>query len=156
MTLVDANQRVHDELHEALLQTMELLTALDVPGARARWRAFTTALSRHMETEERDVLPPYASLPHHERGGAPEHLKGDHTVLLRNSAACEERLASLDPASPSLLRDVVLALDVFFRLLHVMDHHTERETLLMYPALERALLAADLQRIARALGEPVE
>ncbi len=150
--LNDLNTRIHAQLDEQLLATLEAATALELQHFEARWSAFEAALEEHKELEDREVFPLYAALEGpYPRGGSPELLAADHTSIEKALAPCRRAVAHL-LATPAahLRRELVLVLERFLRLRGILEHHTLREERFLYPALDASL---DQERSAALFAE---
>lgn len=148
------NARIHAAWDERLLQGIEALTALRLEEAREHLTLLAAELQAHAAREEAFILPKYERIGTFPRGASLEILDGDHRMLDKLAAravAIVERL--FEAPREDLRRQVVLHLDAFLRLRSVLEHHTLRETELMYPVLDDALDEDEL-RAALAALEP--
>jgi hypothetical protein len=149
--LLDAHAAVHRGFDDAVYDVLTKLVALDVAGARARFHAFKALLEEHMAFEEARVLPLYEQVAPKDGPGRLDHVRGDHTILVRHLDAIG---AFLDGELPSL-RAVLEQLPVVYRLLATLEHHTVREQNNVYPVVAVAddvvtALEALAHRIAAA------
>lgn len=152
--LVAANAAVHRRCEDEAYGVLEALVRLDVTAATARFRALVDLLEEHMAFEEEHVMPAYAPLAPADGPGRADHLAGDHTILHRHLALIDATLGGLAAtgADASLgLRRVLEELPAVYRLLATLEHHTTREQSHVYPALARALPAAEADALARQI-----
>lgn len=140
-TLTERNRHIH-EAHEAIyVRFLEALTALHLEEACALFEDYSTSLLRHLETEDRLVLPVFQEA--HAAAGdtrdpIPAHVEGDHKILRRSLAKAAAALAALQER-PSLRREMVLALETFLLMRRVQEHHDAREQRWVYPLLDEQL-----------------
>ena len=79
-------------------------------------------------------------------------LDGEHRMLERLASRAVEVVDSLMGAPEGdLRRQVVLHLHEFLRLRAVLEHHTLRETTLVYPVLDEALTDDERRAMMSAL-----
>lgn len=147
--LVDAHTDVHVWLEDRVYDVLEALVARDLSRARAAWRSFVAVLDEHMAFEDQHVMRAYEDTAPADGPGRADHVEGDHTILVRHTAAIEDVLAALDDRTT--LRAILEALPVFYRLLGTLEHHTMREATYVYPALARTVPAARAHDVIVAL-----
>lgn len=141
ITLTERNRQVHADHEECFVRFLEALTALQLEEARALLDDYSASLLRHLDSEERLVLPAFRDVhaaADKSQDPTPAHVEGDHKILRRTLAKATAALAALEQG-PSLRRDMVLALDSFLLVRRVQEHHDAREQRLMYPLLDRHL-----------------
>ncbi|MCB9786899.1 MAG: hemerythrin domain-containing protein [Deltaproteobacteria bacterium] len=152
-TLVEANLRVHAALDDALLGAIEAATALQLEAARERWRAFEGDLVHHARVEESLVLPVYARSASFARGAGLELFEAEHRKLELLAAEGRQLLDRLASApAEGLRRHVVLSLDVWLRVRHLLEHHGLREESHLYPTVEALATPTERADVARALS----
>ncbi|MGM0578666.1 MAG: hemerythrin domain-containing protein [Myxococcota bacterium] len=158
--LARLNERLHAAMEDDLLRVLEALTALDLDGASRGFEAVARALDAHAAAEDAHALPLYAGLGPFPRGADPKVFHGDHLVILRSIRACRRQLEAWQRRTfPEHCwgeggldrRSMILGLDPFMRLRHVLEHHGLREERHLYPALDDALSAEDRARLGEAL-----
>ncbi len=131
------NRRVHAGLEELLMRALEALTALDLAAARTEFARFAGALRLHARLEDEVVVPAYAALGDHPRGGGPELFNADHLSLRKVLDQCEVELDALGPTPGR--RAMVRALPTLLRARSVLEHHDLREERFLYVRLDAEL-----------------
>jgi hemerythrin-like domain-containing protein len=126
----------HREVDELFLRHQEALLARDFATAEALLEAVTRAVARHIEVEEREVLPLYRERISPEPGGDAELILAEHRKIEAYLKRFGERMAAWRAQTPSP-REVLALLDVQSQFKHLMDHHDRRERSFLYPAMER-------------------
>lgn len=149
MSLVDANERAHRIVDDALYAAAEALMVLDVAAARDGVARFVALLRAHLEVEEAQVAPRYAPHAPAEGAGALQHVASDHAILRKHLERLERTVHEL-PDEVSR-RAALLALDPFLKAIATLDHHGERERRFVYATLEEKLEEDDKRAIAAAL-----
>ena len=156
--LSDVNQAVHARHDSLLVEVLKCITALDLGQAQGRWATFCEALEAHATFEEEVIFPLYEDLGPRPRGAGLELFRADHVSFRKVIDACRETLSELSEmqsGSDDLRGEMVIRLKPFLRLRSVLEHHSLREQLHLYPALEAALPSAEAQRL-RSLMERLE
>jgi len=154
--LARTNAQIHEDHEETLLKLIELLTELDVSGARRALRGLSAEMSAHLSAEDASTHVRYGALAEHPRGAAPELFEADHVSQAKVMVTCEEALEQIDEQAADLRRRVVLILPLFFRLRNVLEHHTLREQRFLYPRLDAELPAEEREVLVRALTTRAE
>lgn len=154
--LARVNAQVHGAHEETLLSLVELLTQLDVEGARRALGSLSQEMTAHLAVEDASTHLRYAELADHVRGAAPELFEADHVSHRKVMATCDEALEQLDEQAPGLRRRIVLILPLFYRLRNVLEHHTSREQRFLYPRLDAELPVDEREALVRALTAPRE
>ncbi len=156
-TLVALNALQHETMDGYLLSALECFTALDLEGGLAALCQFNEALQAHAAHEEQYMLPVFDGVGRQDgelpRGASIDILEGDHVSLARLSTRSHEAAIALDANRPDLRRQVVLMLPQIYRLRSVFEHHTVREQELVYPLLDRQLVADAHQRLLASLRQ---
>lgn len=150
------NGEIHERHEERLLGLIELLTQLDLTGARIELEALSRHMAAHLAVEDASTHPRYAALAEHPRGAAPGLFEADHVSHGKVMRSCEEALHALDGEASNLRRNVILILPLFFRLRNVLEHHTLREQRFLYPRLDAELSEEERLTAFRALSSPAE
>lgn len=149
ISLVALNRRVHAGLDEHLLAFLEAITALDIGRGHDEFHRFAAGLRRHAAEEDSVVVPAYAALGDHPRGGGPELFTADHDTLRKVLGQCEVALGQLGDAPTR--REMVLSLPTLLRLRSVLEHHDSREERFLYVRLDESLDAAAAEPLVQAL-----
>jgi hemerythrin-like domain-containing protein len=145
---------VHAWLDEEMFAHQSALLARDARRAAEHLEAFAGGLARHIEDEERLLLPLYERAGRIE-GGAPTLYLAEHRKLLAMVDDMRGRLAALDLADPSSDRRIIGLLDRECRLKNLLLHHDERERNLLYPALDRVATGAERRDALAEAFRPV-
>jgi hypothetical protein len=148
----------HARLQELILQTLEHLAGGDVGAARSLFSTCVTELLRGLALEDDVILPLYDTLGPHAPQGRRVVVDGDHTILRRTIEAVGTFFDDVDgEAPPRRQRAIMVGLPVVYRLLHTLEHHTEREARHVYPVVvprlqgePRRLVALELRALAQA------
>lgn len=117
--------------------------------------AYTAALLRHMVDEEEHMLPLYAERATIERGGAVQLFTDDHEKMRGFVELFGEQTAALakDTEPESRLLQL-LDREAFYKRL--CSHHDNRESSILYPALDTITSAVErediLSRVMCRLG----
>lgn len=122
----------HREAEELFLRHQEALLARDYSGAAAILAEVTQAIARHIEIEEREVIPPYRERGPAKRGGDADLFLAEHRKIEAFLRAFAERIRDW-PARPPAPREVIALLDAETQFKHLMDHHDRRERSFLYP-----------------------
>lgn len=130
--------RVHETIHHVFSEYLDhLYDALDRP---LHFYLLTLNLHQdlwqHMKFEESCVLPAYAErVNRYPTSGKPEHFHADHNLIRHylNDLSALSLHAAFEPLPPALLRQATARLD------NLLEHHDERETDYLYPALHAVL-----------------
>lgn len=148
----------HARLEELLLQTLEALAAGVVVEARACFGSVVLELLQGLQLEDDVILPLYDTLGPHAPQGRRVVVDGDHTILRRTIEAVASFLDDVDAApAPLRQRAIMVGLPVVYRLLHTLEHHSEREARHVYPVVVPRLAGPDRRRVVadlRALTAP--
>ena len=142
----------HARLEELLLQTLEALAAGVVVEARACFGSVVLELLQGLQLEDDVILPLYDTLGPHAPQGRRVVVDGDHTILRRTIEAVAAFLDDVD-AAPAHLRQraIIVGLPVVYRLLHTLEHHSEREARHVYPVVVPRLAGPDRRRVVADL-----
>lgn len=154
--LTQTNATIHEGLDALLLQGMDALTAMRLQEAYALFETLRQSLQRHAATEDDRVLPKYERIGEFPRGASLEILVGEHGTLERLAQRAVEIADTLRRAAEGSRREMVLHLHEFLRLRAVLEHHTIRETTLMYPVLDRNLAIDESKALEAALTAPLQ
>jgi hypothetical protein len=148
----------HARLEELLLQTLEALAAGVVAEARACFGSVVLELLQGLQLEDDVILPLYDTLGPHAPQGRRVVVDGDHTILRRTIEAVAAFLDDVDAApAPLRQRAIMVGLPVVYRLLHTLEHHSEREARHVYPVVVPRLEGPGRLRVVtelRALTGP--
>ncbi|MBI2932521.1 MAG: hemerythrin domain-containing protein [Planctomycetes bacterium] len=148
LELMDA----HAELSELLARHRDRVVELRFPEAVEALGRFEEALRRHMDAEERHVLPLYEKRVGHVIGGDPEFFRLEHKNILRNLAeivALGKALAADAKAGPRQAHEFLAKEGL---LMHVLHHHDLREKNILYPELDRRLDETEREELLRLCG----
>lgn len=148
----------HARLQELILQTLEHLAGGDVGAARSLFSIGVAELLRGLALEDDVILPLYDTLGPHAPQGRRVVVDGDHTILRRTIEAVGTFFDDVDgEAPPRRQRAIMIGLPVVYRLLHTLEHHTEREARHVYPVVvprlqgePRRVVVLELRALARA------
>ncbi len=154
--LAGTNAQAHEDYEESLLKLIELLTELDVSGARRALGVLAAEMGAHLSAEDASTHLRYGAFAEHPRGAAPELFEADHVSQTKVMASCEEALEQIDEQAADLRRRVVLILPFFYRLKNVLEHHTLREQRFLYPRLDAELPVEEREALVRALTTRAE
>jgi hemerythrin-like domain-containing protein len=153
--LTERNMQIHEELDALLLQGLEALTAMQLEESHRCFIRLAESLQRHAATEDAQVLPQYERIGEFPRGASLEILIGEHGTLERLANRAVTILDELRHAPTPSRREMVRHLHEFLRLRALLEHHTLRETTLMYPVLDQHLADHERKVIERALNTPL-
>lgn len=133
MEMMDA----HKVLHEAIAQHRDLVVGLEFTRASDALEEFARALHRHIEDEERDILPLYAERVGAVKGGRPEYFYGEHARMRELLATLVDESRALAATPRAGRREAHEFLEKESLLLHLLEHHDEREGMILYPELDK-------------------
>lgn len=128
---------LHLDLAELFARHQEALLDCDLELARRTLRTFRALLLKHIDEEERVLMPVYKSLAGATGQLGAGLLHGDHRKLTALVAELEQKLEALDEKQPQLKRKVLAMLDEERTLKHVLEHHDQRERRMFFPVLDR-------------------
>ncbi len=146
------NARIHDLQDQALLAFFSSISALDLPAAERDWERFSTALRVHMEMDQAEVLTRYGALEKQLTGASVAVFVNDHDILGRALDNVDALMRTLRESDPDARRGILVK--EFFalgRMRDVHEHHTLRETAILYPYLGQRLAEADVDAVREAL-----
>jgi len=126
----------HREVEELFLRHQEALLEKDFAKAEDLLATVSRAVARHIEVEERELLPLYRERVPPQPGGDAELIVAEHRKIEAYLKRFSEQMAAWRAQPPSP-REVLGLLDVQSQFKHLMDHHDRRERSFLYPALER-------------------
>jgi hemerythrin-like domain-containing protein len=126
----------HREAEELFLRHQEALLARDFAGAEALLETVSRAVARHIDVEEREILPLYRERVPPQPGGDADLIVAEHRKIEAYLKRFREQMAAWRAQPPSP-REVLALLDLQSQFKHLMDHHDRRERSFLYPALER-------------------
>lgn len=130
---------VHAALWEKFAVHRDFIVGLEFGKALEALMEFERELRRHMEAEERHVLPVYVERVGHVLGGDPQFFYLEHKNILRNLELAKDRLRKLAGNPRAGRRQAHELLQEENILYHVMEHHDLREKNILYPCLDKAL-----------------
>jgi hemerythrin-like domain-containing protein len=143
---VHAGLRELFDLHRDHVVGLEFGRALEALGT------FERELRRHMEDEERHILPLYEERVGHVPGGDPQFFHLEHRNILRNLETAREALGKLAADPRAGRRQAHQLLHQEDLLMHLLEHHDLRERNILYPCLDRAVSAAEREEILARCG----
>jgi len=142
---------VHKGLQELFLQHQEALLDCDLVCATERLEEFERRLLRHIWEEETLLLPVYeraGAIP----GGPPVLFTGEHKRMRELLEGFEQALASLAKRPDNRKRGILRLLDRQATFKNLMEHHDQRETNILYPALDRVTPETERREILSRCG----
>ncbi len=135
---------LHRDLEELFLLHQEALVERDLARALELFARYRSAVQKHAEDEERELLPIYASVPR-ERRQAAEVFVQEHRRLHELLDRLEDLLAS-SVGRPLDTRTVLHLVEREATYKHLFEHHDQRERTQLFPALDQ--LVPEDQRAA--------
>ena len=134
MKLTTANTLTHHR-HESLINNVIVeMTELKFTLSIETLKNFSDDLAQHMHAEETHIQPLLESSDNK----LARQVEGDHKILLRTLNKCRKTLEQLEKTDVEKKRLLMVQnLDAFIRLRAVLEHHTIRETELVYEALDQ-------------------
>jgi len=136
---------VHTSLDELFLEYQRALVQLRVKPASMLLEMYETKLLAHMRDEEEHMIPLYAALGKHERGGAPQIFLNEHNKIREYIALFKQEMLRLEFAG-DLERSVIWLLDSQTTFKRLLVHHDARERKILYPALDEVTSASERER----------
>ncbi len=147
--LVQTNGLVHQAIEAYYIHFLEALTALDFGAAEQAMETFSRSLFRHMVIEDERMMPLYIETVADEESYLSQ-IEGDHRILMR--VVQKAKMAFLEVRESANPRNVLVHhLTIFVRVQNVLEHHTERETVIFYPQLQQYLSAERINALAPLL-----
>ncbi|MCG3172273.1 MAG: hypothetical protein GMKNLPBB_00421 [Myxococcota bacterium] len=142
----------HEQLREKFARHRDWVVGLEFHRALEALDEFERDLLKHMQDEERSILPLYESRVGRVPGGAPELFRLEHKNLLRNLEVIREALRRLadDPSAGRRRAHEFLHQEGVF--MHLLEHHDLRERNILYPRLEEKLSAGEIREVLDACG----
>jgi iron-sulfur cluster repair protein YtfE (RIC family) len=126
---------VHADFREAVLRHQDALVRGDVAASRAEIERFAADLEDHMRQEETRILPVLETRGGWGRAGDPQFYRDEHEKLRGHVRRAVRETAALDAASADFPRRAALLIGAEQALLHLLEHHDDRETRCLYPDL---------------------
>lgn len=142
---------IHKVLKEVFLQHQEALLDGNLVRAKERLAEFERRLLHHIWEEETLLLPVYertGAIP----GGPLVLFTGEHKRMQELLAGFKQTLSSLEQDPDSRKRGILWLLDRQATFKNLMDHHDQRETNILYPALDRVTSEAERREILSRCG----
>ena len=142
---------IHKVLKEVFLQHQEALLDGNLVRAEERLAEFERRLLHHIWEEETLLLPIYeraGAIP----GGPPVLFTGEHKRMQELLAGFRQTLSSLEQDPDSRKRGILWLLDRQATFKNLMEHHDQRETNILYPALDRVTSDAERREILSRCG----
>lgn len=147
---------LHQGLQERFFRHQRALLDRDVAAAQRWLVAFAGALTRHVDDEERVVLPRFAERGGEQTNSPPAQFRLEHHKLLAQVARLRAATDALGPEPDDRALLALLDLEASFKSL--LLHHDLREARVLYPKVaewtsadeQEAMLAAVS---LRALGD---
>src|SRR5579859_714086 len=88
--------RIHRQLGDVFFQHQRALLENDLSKARALWKIYETALSAHLNEENKILFPLYRDrVVPPPRGGAPDNFTGEHQKIREWMGRLKLRLSRL-------------------------------------------------------------
>ena len=143
---------VHADLHDHFAVHRDYVVGLEFGRALEALERFEAELRRHMEVEERHILPLYERRVGHVLGGDPQFFYLEHKNILRNIDAAKEELRRLAADPKAGRRQAHEFIDREGILRHLLEHHDLRERNVLYPKLDEALTPEELADLLKACG----
>ena len=142
---------LHEDLDELFFSHQEALLALNIYSAERLLRIYDEKLLRHMEDEERLLIPVYRDRAGAIPGGPAELFLGEHRKMKEFIKEFYATLATLEAEGGRPLRRAIVGLlDRQFMYKHLVGHHDLREKNVLYPALDRVTSAEERVALLRA------
>ena len=143
---------VHQDLFERFAVHRDHVVGLEWGRALEALESFERELRRHMDAEERHILPLYEKRVGAVTGGDPQFFYLEHRNILRNLETAKEELRRLadDPKAGRRQAHEFLAAESM--LLHLLQHHDLREKNVLYPKLDEALSPDERLALLDACG----
>ncbi len=135
---------VHAGFMELFARHRDLVVGLELGVAVEALAAFEKALRRHMEAEEKYVLPLYEERVGTVIGGSPDMFRLEHKNILRNLDDVTKLAKELAANPQAGRRQAHEFLDKETLLLHLLQHHDLRERNILYGELDLKLSEAEL------------
>jgi len=142
-------KRTHDTLRGLLDEHLHATVLGDLEGAREAWHAFAALLRAHADAEDAILLPRFSALDLASTGCSEGLLHAEHDKLRALLASGDRRVRREDtrldaPTRLAWIRDC-------HALSELLDHHDQRERVGLFPALEQALPAEEVEALAAAV-----
>lgn len=129
---------LHEDLDELFFCHQEALLSSDIYSAERLLKNYEEKLLRHMEDEERLLIPVYQERAGVIPGGPVELFLGEHTKMRAFLKEFHATLALLEAEGGRPLRRAIIGLlDRQFMYKHLVGHHDLREKNILYPTLDR-------------------
>jgi len=141
---------LHRDLEELFLSHQEALVERDAPRALELFRRYRSAVQKHAEDEERELLPIYASVPR-ERRQAAEVFVQEHQRLHELLERIDALLVS-STGRPLDTRTVLHLVEREATYKHLFEHHDQRERTQLFPALDALVPAGQRAAILERLS----
>lgn len=145
---------VHRDLRERFARHRDFVVGLEFARALKVLIDFEQALKRHMEDEEKHILPLYESRVGHVPGGDPRFFYLEHANLLRNLETLKESLRRLALNPDAGRRQAHEFLHEEGLFLQLLEHHDLRERNILYPSLDRVLSEEERKALLEACERP--
>ena len=143
---------VHRDLSERLAVHRDHVVGLEWDRALEALESFERELRRHMDAEERHILPLYEKRVGAVTGGDPQFFYLEHKNILRNLETAKDELRKLAADPKAGRRQAHEFLDHEGMLLHLLEHHDLREKNVLYPKLDEVLSPDERRALLEACG----
>jgi len=121
----------------AVVRHQEALVGIELEAARRLFDELRCAKIEHMQCEEAELLPLYATQASWERGGRPELFRAEHKQIYHMLNALTQLLDDLARPGAMNRKAVIDLIDAEKAFKGVLEHHVLREHFHLFPALAR-------------------
>ena len=138
MTYIKDLGRVHVLLDEVFLDHQKALLHFEFDKALTLLEMYEAILIRHMQDEERILLPVYSERAEFSGAGKPRYFFEDHAKMRSSVEVFKAKIAELEN-EPDIDKALLQLLDREAFYLRLCSHHDKRETDFLYPSLAQVL-----------------
>ncbi len=126
---------VHGDLDDLMLQHQTALLDQDIARARDAFEEFSRTIRKHIEIEDRMLLPVYQSRAGEPEGGATELFTSEHRKVEKYIRQLSDELASIEQEAELPKARLIRLIETEAQLKNLLEHHDRREQRFLYPLL---------------------
>lgn len=147
--LTQRNTAEHERQDALFFAHQQALLNRDVPAARARFTEFAAAIAAHAAAEDAVVLPLHEAHGGDGTNSPPAQFQLEHGKIRTRLAGLTAELEALPEHADD--RTILAMLDAESWFKSLLAHHTDRESVALYPRLDEQLDDTDKLRVLDAI-----
>jgi len=138
----------HEDMEHLFDSHQRALLSRDLESALAMISIFSRTLERHIDYEEKSVLPLYVAKGGETEGGTLKIFQAEHNKLRDFAAKLTKHTAALY-GSRDILGSILALLDQEAMFKGLLSHHTLREHTLLFPRLDARTTVEERRKVLK-------